>query len=148
MRARPADTTAPPRRRQPLIQLLRCLPETPRPLLRRSGLPETPGRYGTAAAMATMSNSRRLAATVEFAAAPSQLLAGEAGTAPAEPAKATALSCREACMERRLVVNCDIANALFLRSQHCFVLTQPMKVGVRFPLCESTKIWCQFQNIF
>ena len=38
-RVQPADTTVPPRRRQILI-----------PLLRRCGLPETPGRCGAAAA--------------------------------------------------------------------------------------------------
>ena len=43
--------TALPLWRQPLIPLLRRrgLPETFRPLRRRSSLTETPGRYGTAA---------------------------------------------------------------------------------------------------
>ena len=46
---------------------------------------------------------------------------------------------RTACTERTLVVNCDIGNALVLRSGLCFVLTQLMKAGVSFPLCEKHK---------
>ena len=50
LRGRAADTTAPLRRRQPLI-----------PLLCHSCLRDTIGRYHTAAASASVSNSRRLA---------------------------------------------------------------------------------------
>ena len=55
---------------------------------------------------------------------------------------------RTACTERTVVVNCDIVNALVLRSWLCFVLTQLMKAGVSFPLCEKHKNWCHFRNTF
>ena len=113
-RALPADTTAQQQRKQPLIPLLRCsgLPESPLPLLRRSCLPETPGRYGTGAVMAAVSYSLRLARRHRL------LPACVAGTASAEAA--TAIECHvlmhaRSLIQRRLIVNCDIVKSLPLQ---------------------------------
>ena len=86
--AQTTDNIAQQRRRQPQIPLLRCcsLPETLLLLLRYSRLPETHGRYGTAAAMAAMLYSLHLVSC------------SPCFQPPAEAANVSVLSCGEACM--------------------------------------------------